>query len=78
MACVSSPTCSVCINGGTHGYFKGGKGLRQGDPMSPLLFVLVMEYFSRLLMHTAEDARFRVHPGCKLMKICHLSFAKAK
>ena len=48
MSCVTTPTCTLHMNEDDYGYFVGGRGLRQGDPLSSLIFVLVMEYLSRL------------------------------
>ena len=44
--CLSSPTFSIMLNGSPNGYFKSNRGIRQGEPLSPYLFVLVMEFWS--------------------------------
>ncbi|KAL0387928.1 UNVERIFIED_CONTAM: putative ribonuclease H protein [Sesamum radiatum] len=54
--CVSTASFSVSLNGSNHGFFKGGRGLRQGDPMSPYLFVLVMEIWNALLRFRVKNA----------------------
>ncbi|KAJ9552677.1 hypothetical protein OSB04_016722 [Centaurea solstitialis] len=73
---VSTPSYSIVINGESRGHFVGKRGIRQGDPLSPYLFTLVMEGFSMLFKQCIEEAgNFGFHLGCQDFGISHLCFA---
>ena len=55
--CVSTVRFLVLVNGSPAGFFGSSRGLRQGDPLSPFLFLLIMEVLSHILKKT-EDAGF--------------------
>ena len=53
-AYVTSIRFSVLVNGSPEGFFVSSRGSRQGDPLSPLLFLLIMEVLNRFLKKTEE------------------------
>jgi hypothetical protein len=75
MQCVETASYSVAVNGSIYGFFPGKNGVRQGDPLSPYLFLVCMEYFSRMLRKASLSPGFRFHPKCDSLGVCHLAFA---
>ncbi|XP_074267035.1 uncharacterized protein LOC141590337 [Silene latifolia] len=65
MTCVQTTSFSLCLNGSSFGYFKGKRTLRQGDPISPLIFTMCMEYLTRMIKYATDRWPFQYHPMCK-------------
>ena len=77
--CISTASFSVLVNGSLVGFFNNSRGLRQGDPFSPYLFIIGMEVFS-ILVDKAPSGGFLL--GFKIanrlgeeLQITHLLFA---
>lgn len=56
--CIGIVTLSILVNGEVNDYFKNSRGLRQGDPISPYLFILVAEALGRTI--TKQKGRGRI------------------
>lgn len=76
MGCISSVSYSILLNGQPSGFIRPSRGLRQGDPLSPYLFLLCAEGFSEMLRKA--ELRKAIH-GVRICRgsppISHLLFA---
>ncbi|RVW53160.1 LINE-1 reverse transcriptase-like [Vitis vinifera] len=78
-SCISTDKFSMLVNGVPTGFFPSSKGLRQGDPLSPYLFVMGMEVLSNLIRRAVEGGFLS---GCRIrgggrqpVHISHMLFA---
>ena len=74
--CIRSVTYSILLNGQPHGLISPHRGLRQGDPLSPYLFLLITEGLHGLLKSAEMSGSLRGVSLCPAgPRISHLLFA---
>lgn len=55
MSCISTRSISILLNGETLDNLNPSRGFRQGDPLSPYIFILCMEYLGSLIERECMD-----------------------
>eukprot|EP00253_Pinus_taeda_P036521 PITA_36521 len=74
MGCISNVSYAILINGAATPFFKGQRGLRQGCPLSPLLFLLVAEGLSQLIHKATREGKVKCIEVPTNLFISHLLF----
>ncbi|KAL9453611.1 hypothetical protein AB3S75_009258 [Citrus x aurantiifolia] len=74
MRCVSSVSFSVVLNGAVSRVIQPQRGLRQGYPLSPYLFIMCTKVFSSLLLQAEQQRLIHGLSFGKDLKISHLLF----
>lgn len=76
MECVRSASMAILINGSPTSPFQLQRGLTQGDPISPFLFLLIAEIFNRFVQRGRELGYLEgITVGKGHIPITHLQFA---
>lgn len=76
MSCVTTTSISILINGSKTQYFTPTRGIRQDDPLSPYLFIMCMELFSRSISLSVDYLNWQpIRLSNKGPLLSHLFFA---
>lgn len=74
-ACLESSRSSILINGSPTSEFNVRRGLRQGDPLSPFLFIIIMEGLHLALSESFENGLIHgINIGTSDLNLSHLFF----
>ncbi|GJT65778.1 RNA-directed DNA polymerase, eukaryota [Tanacetum coccineum] len=73
--CLSSSRGSILVNGSPTGEFQFQKGLKQGDPLSPFLFILVMESLHLSFQKVIDEGLFKGVSVSSSLQLSHLFYA---
>ena len=74
MNCITTTSFSIIINGAATSLIQPQRGLRQGCPLSPYLFILCAKVFSNLLMQAEREKLIHGLKFDKQLTVSHLLF----
>ena len=74
MGCLSFANFALLVNGSPSSFFPASRGIRQGCPLSPLLFILVIEGLSLLIKDARNNGKIRGFKISSRLFFTHLLF----
>ena len=76
MECITTVSYSIIVNGESKGMIKPSRGLRQGDPLSPYLFLFCAKGLNAILKQAVDVGEIQEFSICRRgPKLTHLFFA---
>ena len=74
LGCISSANFAILVNGSPSRFFTASRGIRQGCPLSHLLFILVIEGLSLLIEDAKANGRIRGIKISPQLSLTHILF----
>ena len=74
MGCINTTSFVVMINGSPSNFFRPSRGLRQGCPLSPFLFLLISEALKKLLHREKEVKLIKGFKIANQIELTHVLF----
>ena len=74
LGCISSVQFVVLVNGSPSSFLPASRGIRQGCPLSPLLFILVIEGLSLLIEEAKRQGKIKGIKISARLSLTHLLF----
>ncbi|VFQ80769.1 unnamed protein product [Cuscuta campestris] len=74
MSNLKATSLSILINGQPAGFFPMERGIKQGDPLSPLLYILATEGLTRALNHHLNNSYLTPFNAGQVSRISHLAY----
>ena len=74
MGCIQSASFAVLINGSPSNFFRASRGIRQGCPLSPFLFLLVVDALSRIIEQEKREGSFKGIKVTHSEELSHILF----
>lgn len=73
---LSSSCCSILVSGSCSGFFQPKRGLKQGDPLLPILFILLTEALTCGIKDLVAEGRFAPYTMLRgVPVVSHMCFA---